>query len=715
MKRTKMRVGGRTRWLSRPIGWAIRGFLRQVGSLAGLHDSRSSAARSLGASLQEKLARDETIYLLAVSLGPHNSGASLVAISREEGVVLITNEQEERHRAEKHCGEFPSLSLLEIVRHLERRGVDPDEIHACLYGWDYLAAFSSLSAYCYSHFPGSMTIPFTTNFDHLMTPRTALSSLTAGSRISCILKRTRRLPTVAMTHHDCHAYFSLGVSPFLESKRPTLVSVIDGGGDHEVTSIYQWSGGQLSPLYRNTDLADSLGFFYGMLASTQGGWRFLSAEGRYMGAAAWGDQGRLTNRFYRRLRQIFYFGPSGTVKANQVMAAWTHRRMNWPYGAELKSVLGEALPFEEHWNPDAVIDVKDIQHSEITRDRVDKAAAVQMVFEDCLVHLLGHFIEETGADQLVMTGGTALNCVANMRLLDIFDETWYERNLQKKRTRLHLWVPPIPGDAGVVPGAAYAFAMANGIMPKRCLQSSFYCGMPPRHEEIQSALEEKQDIHYLKFGNVSTPEGLRKVAHLMARCVSRNGVIGVFQGVAETGPRALGHRSFLANPCDERTLETLNARVKYRERLRPLAPMVTLEEAKRLFLLSPGARDADYNAYNYMVLTVKAGPEARKRLPAIVHEDGTSRIQIVRENIDPLMHRFLVELATCNGYGVSVNTSLNIGGPIVQTPKQALLLLDRARGLDGLILVAETGEVHTAWSTLRGEDRMPSRLPGWLQ
>src|SRR5206468_4464416 len=109
-----------------------------------------------------------------------------------------------------------------------------------------------------------------------------------------------------------------------------------------------------------------------------------------------------------------------------------------------------------------------------------------------------------------------------------------------------------------------------------------------------------------RIGDISIPEGRDAIADLMAFMVSRGGVIALYQGAAETGPRALGHRSILANPCDPQVRERLNERVKYREAIRPLAPMATLEAALEYFDLLEGASDADYNAYNYMVLTTRS-------------------------------------------------------------------------------------------------------------
>src|ERR1700745_3214201 len=127
------------------------------------------------------------------------------------------------------------------------------------------------------------------------------------------------------------------------------------------------------------------------------------------------------------------------------------------------------------WNPDAVLRVEEKDHAPATKERLDKAAATQMVFEDALFHIIDYLIRETGSDKLVLTGGTALNAVANMRLLDHFDEEYYQR-IFGKRTRLHVWGPPVPNDAGVTLGAAYLFAYHAGAGIGAPLKHAFYCG-----------------------------------------------------------------------------------------------------------------------------------------------------------------------------------------------------------------------------------------------
>jgi carbamoyltransferase len=188
-------------------------------------------------------------------------------------------------------------------------------------------------------------------------------------------------------------------------------------------------------------------------------------------------------------------------------------------------------------------------------------------------------------------------------------------------------------------------------------------------------------------------------------------VVGLYQGAAETGPRALGHRSILANPCNPRTLETINLRVKFREPIRPLAPMATLAAAQRFFELSPGAADDDYNAYNYMVLTTRARPEAYAKIPAVVHKDGTARVQIVREEHDPFTYAYLRAMGRRLGVEVSVNTSLNVGSPIVQTPVQALAALKRAKAMSGLVMIAADGQSWFVWPAV---SPCPEAVRAWM-
>ena len=274
----------------------------------------------------------------------------------------------------------------------------------------------------------------------------------------------------------------------------------------------------------------------------------------------------------------------------------------------------------------------------------------------------------------------------------------------------------MPNDAGVTVGAAYmgAYLAGYGLGPP--LEHAFYCGVPPAEAEIHAALGASQDVDWIELVPADSAKARARYADFMAYMTAQDAIFALYQGAAETGPRALGHRSILANPCNPATRENLNARVKYREAIRPLAPMLTLAAAQEFFELSEGASDADYNAYNYMVLTAHAKPAARERIPAVVHADGTGRLQIVREATDPLTYAYLKALGRRIGVEVAVNTSFNVAGPIAQTPQQALDTLRRSKGLDAVLMFAAEGAVYAALhkgSGGSGGERFKTWLKAW--
>jgi len=664
----------------------------------GAHDVRSRYARERLASLRDKLARGETAYLAGIGAAGHNSGVSLVEVSAARGPRLLWNDEEERFSGIKHDANFPELALAQFRERLRDLGLAPRDVHAWLASWDYASVVAyGWRAIC-EQMPTSWLLFTRDAMPKWRFSRNGRIVRRAARRLGAVLGLDRPQPLIAMPHHENHASFSYAGSPFNQSPEPVMVTVLDGFGDDGAISLFLVRDGRMERVYSNASFADSLGVFYSVISSTQGGWTTLSSEGRYMGAVAWGDQNRLTNRYYKRLREIFHLAPEGRIYVNRALANWQNSGEIRPYKRALERLIGAPIPPGEMWNPDRVLRVEEVRHPEATRDRVDLAAATQLVFEDAVFHIIEHFIRATGSSRLVMTGGTALNCLANMQLLERFDRQWYRRNLGTD-ARLHLWVPPTPGDAGVPIGAAYSFALRAGAKPREVLQHAFYCGRAATSAEILRAIAGASEIGYVRLGDVNAKVELDSIADLAALVVADDGVVGLYQGPAETGPRALGHRSILANPCNPRTLENINRLVKFREPIRPLAPMVTLEEAARLFELGEGAADDRYNAYNYMVLTVRARQTAYERVPAVVHRDGTARIQIVRPEHDPFTYAYLKAMGRRLGVEASVNTSLNVGSPIVQTPEQALGALRKAKALTGLLMLSAEGDAFMAWDT----------------
>jgi carbamoyltransferase len=688
---------------------AARWLAAKTFGAAGFHQLGSEFAEARIAHVRAKLARGETVYL--VGLGPpgtHNSGVALVEVTQAHGPRLILNNEEERFSGNKHTTEYPRASVDAMVATLRGMGRDVGDIDAWLTSWDYPTLAGTIARAVLEELPQSVRLLRTTEAAGFDGRR--LDQMTRTPKILAKqLGLSERVPLICLPHHDNHAWFSWAASPFADDGEPVAIAVLDGTGDQGSISLYAIENGAMRKLYCNDSMFDSLGAFYSVISSTQGGWTWLSSEGRYMGAAAWGDMNRSTNPYYARLREVLHFGAAGDVKINRAMANWYCDPFDNPYKKPLSDILGPPLTPDQLWNPDAMLRVEDIHHRPDTKDRLDKAAATQLVFEDAMIHVVDHLLRATGASRLVLTGGVALNAIGNMRLLEHFDAAWFA-NAQQRDARLHLWVPPVPGDPGVTIGAAWLFAHLAGSPRGAPMTHAFYCGSPPSKADIESALD-TDDIASQHIGDISTPDGRDAVADLMAFMVAQSGVIALYQGAAETGPRALGHRSIFANPCDAHARERLNERVKYREAIRPLAPMATLEAAQKYFDLLPGASDASYNAYNYMVLTAQSKPAARDKIPAVIHADGTGRIQIVNPTDDPLTYAYLKALGRHIGVEISVNTSFNVAGPIAQTPNQAIDTLRRSKGLDAVMLVADDGAVYVAW---HGEKRDSGRFTGWF-
>ncbi len=377
-------------------------------------------------TMRRKLRRGEPLYLLGIGAGGHNAGVSLVEVTAANGLRLICNNEEERFTGIKHYADYPALSVTDLLGQLDQLGLQPADIHACLASWDYIALLAHSARTFAEECPYNLGLlkpqPRTT---FLTDYRAIFEAFSAPRRLAKQFGLKSPVPLINLRHHDNHAYFSYAASPFAQRPEPVIVAVVDGSGDDGSISLYLAREGWLALVYNNYSMFDSLGTFYSMISTTQGGWSPLSSEGRYMGAAAWGDGNRLTNPYYRQLQQLLCFGAQGQVYLNRDLANWHRAGYSRPYTSSLKKMLGEPILPADFWNPDKILTLDNAaaKHPAATRNHLDKAAATQMVFEDALFHIIDSFIRRTGSHHLVLTGGTALNCVANMRLLEAFDQT----------------------------------------------------------------------------------------------------------------------------------------------------------------------------------------------------------------------------------------------------------------------------------------------------
>src|SRR5665811_1353931 len=497
-----MRIGPSHPWLGAAGFHLALPLLEFYYRKLAIHRSESRFTRERVLAIKDKIERGQTVYLAGVSaVGIHNSGVALIEVTRN-GPRLLFNNEEERFSAVKHTNKFPQMSIDALRTAMARMGLDIRNIDAWFTSWDYAALGATLIRSLLEELPG--------NIGMMKGDPTGLFNLRdfdRGSRaprhIARQLGLSEWVPLIGTPHHDNHAWFSYATSPFAHDATPVMVAVLDGLGDMGSVSLYVCEGGRMRRLYSNDSVFDSLGIFYSVISSTQGGWTWLSSEGRYMGAAALGDMNRASNPHYARLKEVLHFGADGEVRLNRAMANWYCDPFDHPYKAALIEVLGEPLRPDQLWNPDAVLRVEDINHRPDTRDRLDKAAATQLVFEDAMIHVVDHLLRATGASRLVLSGGVALNAVGNMRLLEHFDEAWFAKSQQRK-ARLHLWVPPTPGDPGVTIGAAWRFAHLAGAPRGAPMTHAFYCGLPPTQQDIQKALE-ADDIASRRIGDISTP------------------------------------------------------------------------------------------------------------------------------------------------------------------------------------------------------------------
>ncbi|MET9962422.1 carbamoyltransferase C-terminal domain-containing protein [Streptomyces sp. NPDC006326] len=274
-----------------------------------------------------------------------------------------------------------------------------------------------------------------------------------------------------------------------------------------------------------------------------------------------------------------------------------------------------------------------------TQAHADVAASAQAVLEETLLDLVRWLHGRTHDDVLTLAGGVALNCVANSR---IAREGPFSR----------VWVQPAAGDAGTALGGALLLASGEGEDPE-----------PMAGADLGRDWSDAELGAWLKTAAVPF-ERPTDIAATVAEALADNAIVAWFQGRSEYGPRALGHRSLLAHPGHAGNLERLND-VKGREQFRPVAPMVLADRAAEIFegpLPSP-----------YMLFVHDVAPGWRERIPAVVHVDGTARIQTVDPAREPLVARMLTAFEQRTGLPVVVNTSLNTAGrPMVDDPRDAL-------------------------------------------
>jgi carbamoyltransferase len=311
----------------------------------------------------------------------------------------------------------------------------------------------------------------------------------------------------------------------------------------------------------------------------------------------------------------------------------------------------------------------------------DFAAAAQACLERVLFHLIAHWRRQTGLRKICLAGGVALNCTFNGKLVQsgLFEE---------------VYVQPAAGDDGSALGAAFLAARQAGepLSPLNCNELPYY-GPSFTRAEIGRSLKDFGE------GNGLAVEELPSEDHAAldaAQALADGEIVAWFQGRLEFGPRALGHRSILANPLLPDIKEELNSVIKLREGFRPFAPAVTRERAHDYFDFIPSS------TFDYMLATCSVRPEWRHRLPGITHVDGSARMQTVDRYQNALFHRLITHFGELTDVHCVVNTSFNLRGqPMIASPIVAIETFQKVR-IDRLYLGSFRLVKISAAETLRG-------------
>ncbi|MFP6668343.1 MAG: carbamoyltransferase C-terminal domain-containing protein [Pirellulales bacterium] len=436
------------------------------------------------------------------------------------------------------------------------------------------------------------------------------------------------------SHHLAHAYSAYWPSGFDEA----IILVVDATGtttkssglglQTESYTLYEARGTELCPLHceqvaSHLATLSTLGFVYEYVARKAGfvtsvGTIQYPESGKLMGLAAYGSHQPNWRPWLRKTAGDFSLEMSAYDIFLEVAA------LEKRHGRE-----GDK-PYLRPW-------------------LVDLAYKVQQELEEALRHVVDVAVRQTGLRKLCMAGGVALNSVANYRILR-------DLNLED------IFIFPAAGDNGIAAGCALWAYHQSGGSARPALRIATL-GQPYPEETVAAAIEEFSDL--IQYEKLSEHEMVKK----SAKSLAAGNIIGRYEAGSEYGPRALGHRSILADPTFAEMKAVINSRVKFRESFRPFAPVIPRDRVHEVFVLDI--------ASPFMLLVSEIREEVRSLIPAVVHEDDTGRVQTVDEECNPFFYRLCNAMVEQRGGPpVILNTSFNVAGqPIVETPEEALRTL----------------------------------------
>lgn len=582
--------------------------------------------------------------ILGVSCYYHDAAAALLRDGR-----LVAAAEEERFSRIKHDYSFPRSAIHFCLETAGIRGPDLD------YVVFYEKPFRKLDRILMSvlgTYPRSWKVfresMITWMLDKLWIAATLQSELG--------VKKERVL---FCEHHLSHAASAYLCSPFDEA----AILTVDGVGEW-VTATMGVARHNDIRLTAQMEFPHSLGLLYSAFTAFLG---FEVNEGEYkvMGMAPYG-QPRYVDKVWKLVRP----NADGSFSLDMDYFSF-HYSADKTYNDRFIRLFGKPRPpnlpfFTESSGFPRYFGERPANYPQLCRENqhyADLAASIQQVTEELIVGMARSLYRETGMNRLCLAGGVGLNSVANTRLLR---ETPFEE----------LYIQPAAGDGGGALGAALWAHNTLFKKPRTFLMDRADWGCSYTSSEIGAFLEARGIPH-------RATDTEDELLDLVVDRLLRGKVVGWFQGRFEWGPRALGHRSILADPRNPDMKDIVNAKIKFREPYRPFAPSVTAESAETYFD-SPCA--SKHYPSRFMLYVVPVRPKFQAALPATTHVDGTGRMQTVFRAQSPLYHRLIERFGQATGIPIVLNTSFNLKGePIVNTPENAFHTFSKSE-MDCLVL-----------------------------
>jgi len=584
------------------------------------------------------------MHILGISCYYHDAAAVILRDGQ-----LVAAAEEERFSRVKHDFGFPKLAIEYCLREAKITAADLD------YVVFYERPFRKLDRLLVSvlqTYPQSWKVFRESMIGWMLDKLWIASTLQSDLGIA-------RGRILFSEHHLSHAASAFLCSPFEES----AILTVDGVGEWMTAGAGVGRGTKIE-LTKQIDFPHSIGLMYSAFTAFLG---FEVNEGEYkvMGMAPYG-----TPRYVDKVWKVVKQNDDGSFSLDMDYFAF-HYATDHMYTQKLVDLFGEPRRRETPFFTESTgfpryfgkKPADYIAQCRINEHYADIAASIQKVTEDLLVGMAKSLQKTTGMKKLCIAGGVGLNSVANGRMLREcgFDE---------------LFIQPAAGDSGGALGAAlWAYHSVLGN-PRSFRMEHAYWGQEYGGAEIRAFLD-SENIPYHEAA--CTDELLNRTTEFLIQ----GKVVGWYQGRFEWGPRALGHRSILADPRGAEMKDIVNSKIKFREPYRPFAPSVIAEAAGDYFELGSAV-----NQYplRYMLYVTPVKPGHHATLPAITHVDGSARVQTVYREQSPLYYGLIERFGQATGVPVVLNTSFNLRGePIVTTPANAFSTFARSQ-MDCLVL-----------------------------